>query len=327
MSWWNLAPDTLLFGEEDYLTDRYPQHVAKAFIAVDDSDFDAREKAFEEVVEEAIVSFAQRWGGLDDATFLRVLQQGSGRDRLAAIFAIGHSPLPQAAELLAPFLGSADLQERCAAACMLALRRDERALPVLAEYLLHDAPSDDGGWYDIYRSRIAGLLATWGPAWLTSVLRQTFLNMWEREYQQGKFTNDFDYHIHDTLLYALGRRGALAALHGVKLTASRRCLAMIYLALGYLRADERVADPHRNALLIRGSLTPDLKAEVAVVLSEHFALSEQEARACVNSYGRDYLTRRKVSYFSKEARQGAREEEPIPAWEERARRQDRKEEG
>jgi HEAT repeat protein len=316
MSWWNLAPDTPLFGGEYSFRDRYPQYVAKAFIAVEDSDYDASKKAFEEVVEEAIVSFAQCWGGVDDATLLRVLEQGSGRDRLAAILAIGHSPLPQAADVLDPFLESTELQERWAAACMLALHRDERAWPMLAEYLPRDAPSGDAGWYDIYRSEMAGLLATWGPAWLTPVLRQAFLNLWEREYTLGKFTNQFDYNSHDALLYALGRRGALAALHGVKLTASRRRLAMIYQALGYLRADERVTDPFDNEHLMSGLLPSDLRAEVVAVLLKQFALSEQEARACVFSYGSDYLTRMNAPYHLN----NAREEEPIPAWEERVRR-------
>ena len=326
MRWWNLAPDSMIFGDESYLTDRYPQHVAKAFLAVDydDSEPGSSEVEYVDLAEKAIVSFAQRWGGPDDATFLRVLQQATGRDRLAAIFAIGHSSLPQAVELLAPFLGSADFLERCAAACMLALRRDERALPVLAEYLPHDAPTEDRGryravvreaeiWYNSYRDKMVGLLATWGPASLTPMLRQIFLRMWEREYTQGQWTGRVDYAIHDALLYALGRRGALAALHGVKLTASRRRLAMIYLALGYLRADERVADPHRNARLKRGSLKRDLEAEVIAVLSEQFALSEQEAQQCVDSYGTDYRTRQDAPYHLNRAR----EEEPIPAWEER----------
>jgi hypothetical protein len=334
MSWWNLAPESMIFPDEGYLTDSYPQHVAKAFLAVDfdESDVDAMEKSYVELAEEAMVAFAHRWGGLDDATFLRVLQQGKGRDRLVAIFAIGHSALPQAAELLAPLLESADFLERCAAACMLALRRDERALPVLVDYLQHDAPTEDRGgyrrpvrgveiWYNSYRSKMVGLLATWGPDRLTSLLRQVFLKMWDQEYTQGKWTTHVEYAMHDALLYALGRRGALAALHGVKLTASRQRLAMIYLALGSLRADERVTDPLDNELLIRGSLTRGLEAEVAAMLSEHFALTEQEARSCVDSYYQDYQTRMDAPLRLK----GVREEEPIPAWEERARQFDRKE--
>jgi hypothetical protein len=256
-----------------------------------------------------------------------VLEQGSGRDRLAAILAIGHSPLPQVADLLAPFLESAERKERWAAACMLALRRDERAWPVLADNLPQEVVPHEQVWRDDYGSRIIGLLATWGPAWLTPLLRQAFLWLWEQEYTQGQWTTHVEYALQDALLYALGRRGALAALHGVKLTASRQRLAMIYLALGYLRADERIVDPFGNAHLMSGLLPPDLQAEVVVVLSDQFALSEQEAQVCVTSYGSDYLTRRKVSYLSKEARQGVREEEPIPAWEERARRLERKEEG
>jgi hypothetical protein len=48
---------------------------------------------------------------------------------------------------------------------------------VLVEFLFHVSDPDDTEWYEIYRSQIAGLLATWGPAWMTPVLRLAFLNL------------------------------------------------------------------------------------------------------------------------------------------------------
>ncbi len=133
MSRWEYSIEKPMSHDEYYFVPRYPRHVACAFIAV---DYDHRDVSPEEElsipyqkwIEEAIQSFAKRWGGLDDAVFLRALQEAKGRDRLVAIFAIGHhSGLAQATDLLAPFLASADQLERCAAACMFALRRDERA--------------------------------------------------------------------------------------------------------------------------------------------------------------------------------------------------------
>ncbi|HEX6108283.1 MAG TPA: hypothetical protein VFZ02_02635, partial [Ktedonobacteraceae bacterium] len=61
--------------------------------------------------------------------------------------------------LLAPFLTSPDQLERCATACMFALRRGERTLPVLEEYFLQEALEDERGrflpesrvWYKNYR--------------------------------------------------------------------------------------------------------------------------------------------------------------------------------
>ncbi len=102
---------------------------------------------------------------------LRVLHEGKGADRLAAIFAIGHNPaLTQATDLLLPFLTSSDLLERCAVACMFALRRDERALPILEEYLCVE-PDEVYGHYPTeatvgMRVIEAGLLIYWQPGGL-----------------------------------------------------------------------------------------------------------------------------------------------------------------
>lgn len=295
----------MLSADESWFIGRYPQHVARAFINVSYDDSDPTSEGwqwrpFHHLVEEAIESFANRWGGLDDTTFLRVLQQEAGRDRLAAIFAIGHSSLPQAADLLAPFLQSADQLERCAAACCLALKRDERALPVLEEYLLCDPPTNEQGqfvpeadiWYDNYQSRIARLLATWGPASMTPILRKAFLKWWTKRERYGE--DPSEYPIHDALLYALGRRGALSALHGVGLPAGRRRLAMIFLSLGYLRADERFPDIHAVMHIYSGNQA--LRQEVASVLTEHFALSEEESQETLLSFGGDYQRREDAWY-------------------------------
>src|SRR5579859_2865819 len=185
MSWWEKLPDNMHSADEYWFIGRYPQHVAKAFINVsyDDSDPQCEGwqwRPFHELVEEAIESFAKRWGGLDDNTFQNVLQEAKGRDRLVAIFAIGLRSLPQATTLLAPFLESTNQLERCAAACCLAMKHDERALPVLEEFLLCEPPTDEQGrpapgadiWYDSYRADIARLLATWGPPSVVPVLRK-----------------------------------------------------------------------------------------------------------------------------------------------------------
>lgn len=300
MSWWNTYPNNMLSADESWFIGRYPQHVARAFIDVSYNDSDPTSEGwqwrpFHLLVEAAIESFAKRWGDLDDLTFLRVLEQGEGRDRLAAIFAIGHSDLPQAADLLAPFLQSADQLERCAAACCLALKQDERALPVLEEYLLCDPPTNEQGqsvpeadiWYDTYQSRIARRLATWGPASMTPILRKAFLKWWDKREKYGE--DPSEYPIHDALLYALGRRGALSALHGVGLPAGRRRLAMIFLSLGYLRADERFPDLHAAMHIYSGNQA--LRQEVASVFVEHFALSEEESQKTLLSFGEDHQRR------------------------------------
>lgn len=317
MSWWKAYPDNKLFADEAWFIGRYPQQVAKAFISVSYDDSDPTSEGwqwrpFHLLVEEAIESFAKRWGDLDDTTFLRVLEQGEGRDRLAAIFAIGHSSLPQAADLLVPFLHSTDQLERCAAACCLALKRDKRALPVLEEYLLCDPPTNEQGqsvpeadiWYDTYQSRIARQLATWGPASMTPILRKAFLKWWDKRERYGE--DPSEYPIHDALLYALGRRGALSALHGIALPAGRRRLAMMFLSLGYLRADEHFPDMHAAMHIYSGNQA--LRQDVASVLVEHFALSEEESQKTLLSFGGDYQRRENAWYSTGEGNEAMENE-------------------
>ncbi len=304
MSWWKFVLDTTLSADESWFVDRYPAHMARAFLAFDYDESDPLSEGWQWrpyhlLVEEAIRSFVTRWGGLDDATFVRVLHEGRGRDRLVAIFALGHNPAVHAADLLVPFLESTDQLERCAAAVMLGLRRDVRTFPVLVEYLLHEPPRDEQGpylfvpeasiWYESYRRRIAALLATWGPEWFVPVLRQAFLRLWQWEQEHGG--NVYLYDTHDALLYALGRRGALAAVHGIELLVPRRRLAMLYLAAGSLRLAERFSDPTREM-----SFNQAVQQEIAVVLERHFALAEEEARTCVAAFYNDTDMRRSALY-------------------------------
>ena len=195
MGKWKYTLGQAISWDEYFFVPRYPWHVAQAFLAVshDDDETLTEEEIdipYRRRVEAAIQRFAQRWGGLDDAVFVRALREARGHDRLVAIFAIGsHSTLADAEALapLEPLLRSADQLERCAAACMFALRRDERAIPVLEEYLLHEPPEDAQGrsthrpdvsiWYVSERSRIAALLANWGPPSVIPTLRQAFLHL------------------------------------------------------------------------------------------------------------------------------------------------------
>lgn len=301
VSEWQFTLGKPISWDEGYLMPRYPRHIAQAFLAVDyDEGQEVAEgesyPLYHQLVGEAIQQFAKRWGGLDDAVFVRALQEAQGRDRLVAIFALGcNSALVEATELLVPWLSSLDQLERCAAACMLALRRDERALPVLEEYLLREPPQDEQGcylpgvaiWYYSYRCLIAGLLATWGPSSLAWVLRQAFLLRWESEKRLGIGGNVYDHATQDALCYALGRRGALGALHGIELPARKKRIAMIYLALGYVQADERF-ERLFDAVLLNG----EFEQELMGVLVEHFALSVEESRETIRSYANDINDRR-----------------------------------
>jgi hypothetical protein len=153
MGEWEYTLGQAISWDECCFVPRYPRHVAQAFLAVsyDDDETLTEEDItipYQHRVEETIEQFAQRWEGLDDSVFRRVLQEAKGRDRLVAIFALGTNSARADAEALAllePLLRSPDQLERCAAACMFALRRDERAIPVLEEYLLHEPPENEQG--------------------------------------------------------------------------------------------------------------------------------------------------------------------------------------
>lgn len=292
-------------GDECYFVPRYPRHVAHAFIVVSYDDDNTLEEndtlPYQRRIEMAIQRFAQRWGGLDDLVFVRVLHEATRRrDRLAAIFAVGANSAMTDAEALAllePLLRSSDQLERCAAACMFALRRDERAIPVLEEYLLHEPPKDEDGqyvvdasvWYYSERSRIARLLASWGPPSVIPTLRQAFLHLLALEEDDG--ANVYDQDAQDALCYALGWRGALSAFHGVELPEQRRRIALVRLALGYVQADERFDHLSSAILLDRG-----LQQELVEVLMEHFALSEEESQQIVSGYLEDIEQRRHATY-------------------------------
>lgn len=292
MSLWEYSLEKTFSGDKYYFVPRYPIHVARAFVAVcfeEPYDILGEAPPYQYWIEKALRDFEKRWGGFEEAIFLRVLHEGKRADRLVAIFAIGYNPaMPQATDLLLPFLSSPDLLERCATACMFALRRDERAFPTLEEDLLHAELEDDLGeypteanvWYDSYQCRIANLLATWGPSSVVTILKQSFLNLCKREEKYAG--NVYDHSTQDALCYALGRRGALGAFHGIDLPAQRRRLTLDYLALGYLQADERFEDLSHE---IRLNLS--LQKETARVLIEHFALSEEAATEIVKSFGQD----------------------------------------
>jgi hypothetical protein len=292
MSWWKLTPEIIA---EEYFSERYPSPALRAFLSVNLNDRPPEEEernpiCYPDCIEDAMQAFLQRWGGLETQIFLQVLKEGTGSDRLLAIFALGYSDFSQAAEVLAPFLDSPHQLERCAAAYMLAMRRDPRAISRFEEYLLEEPALDQYGrfvanaheWYWIGRAYIARALATWGPPTLTPVLREAWLRQWQIEQQQGR---SFIWPVlHHTLLYALGSRGAMGALHAVALPPSRQRLTMVLLALGFLHADDTIE-------YIPDALTynQDFQQEVARVISDHFGLSFEESLRAVTSFSVDKL--------------------------------------
>ncbi len=101
----------------------WPEYVYQAFAILYYGGFN----------EQDVEAFAARWGKLDLRTFERILQEGSGDDKVIAISALGYAHDPQALTLLAPLLN-----DYCAYGAMgqcYGLRRDARGAspPCFAE--------------------------------------------------------------------------------------------------------------------------------------------------------------------------------------------------
>ena len=308
MGLWNKSLEEILERYNAKLEGNYPRHVASAFFAVSYDDSPPASEIGppypwprdeEEIVTEAIESFAQRWGGLSDEIFLRALHETQGRDHLVALFALGYNTAFPAEEVLSPFLESEDLLERCAVAIVLGLRHDERAIPVLEEYLLADVPlievpshlsskrrwrvqPEAEIWFSSYRQRIVGLVATWGPDSMNVVLQKAFLKYW------GKEQNSYYplYSLPDGIIYALGRRGVLNALLEISLPDFHQRITTIYFALGILHADDRFND-------MRGEMlrNNELKQEVISTCVASLGFSIQQAQHYVKMYPFDAVKR------------------------------------
>ncbi|MBX5449711.1 MAG: HEAT repeat domain-containing protein [Thermogemmatispora sp.] len=307
MLWWKEFPEGLIFKEEEwftkpgYLPRQYPRYLARACLSLtypeqgpirEEAGTEETERPWYRLAWEVAEAFVERWEGEDEETLKRVLREGEGRDRLAAVFALGHSAFEGVNETLAPLLEHPDWLLRCAAACCLVLRRDERAIPVIERYLLLPVPiavdskgqvsvvPEASGWYPLYKRLVPWVLAEWGPSSLLSQLRQALLQHC-REAEDHSHPSPTRAGCLKALSYALGRRGALGALHGIRLPVSLRWLTSLYLTLGYLRAIERFdcEDLHTQ-------LQPEapLGREVLTFLQDHFALDEGQAQAALKSW-------------------------------------------
>ncbi len=76
MSKWEYSLEKTMSHDEYYFVPRYPLHVARAFVAVDFEEphtIQGYDPPFQYWVEKAFQDFVKRWGGLDDAIFLRAI--------------------------------------------------------------------------------------------------------------------------------------------------------------------------------------------------------------------------------------------------------------
>lgn len=242
--------------------------------------------------EQAIEAFAQRWGTLDVQTFMRVLAAGTGEEKVLALFALGYSGVPQAKELLLPYLQSTAPMERWASALGLGAMKEERALPFLIHMLDEFLPprvhplEREGGIYHFWRITIASLFGEWERSDLAPVLRQALRKSWSIEHAEQPDHKQVWHPYQDELVYALGRLHISGALTGFSLPMSRLHLWMVILSCGSLQARARYGD-----LLTQLQINQALKKEVAQLLEQHFGLSTEEQAACIDHYADEYFAR------------------------------------
>lgn len=274
---------------------------------------DTVDRAFECVYwegagDEQVELFASHWGGLDLDHFRRALEEGAGEEQVLAIFALGLTATEEAANLLAPFLFQAPRRQRWASAICLGLMKDPRAFPAL-ESLLLDGLDEEGyprayqqedwtqlfelDWCGVFRWHGVELLENWESPTLISLLKQAFVALWHAQQYPRSFKS-FPVKTYDVLAYALGQRGDFSVLDGLDLPQEHRAMALIYLALGHLRA-KAPGGPGLTGLpsYISGLenelwSNEGLRQAVARELGTHFGLSPAEQDQCLaHSYKYD----------------------------------------
>lgn len=269
--------------------DTWPDYVYRAFAQV----------YYGGGFERKIEAFEQRWGGLDSEAFERVIREGTGEDKVIAIFALGYINPPHVCDLLAPLLQSPVQMERWASAIVLGDARDERALPVLHTILQKEALfppgerlDDERMCYIDYREMIVSILGNWGQRASVPILRAALESVWGWELQlltdppdyidlmMIPFWQTYQYE----LAYALGQLGAFGGLTGIAFSDSRRRILMIYMALGYLQISQ-----HEHDIFTMMVNDESLKGQVAESLARLFGLSEAEQHHCITHFVNDYF--------------------------------------
>lgn len=273
---------------------KYSDYVEYAFNAV-------RVINTEEWLQRDIELFAQRWGGVDLETFVRVLYQAQGDDQMVAVFAIGHTRSAWAKDLLLPFLQSDDPRVRWAAALSLGEMKDEQARPILVQMLQEFLPPPytplgevGPDWFEIERMHVAHLLGRWGDLTLIPALRETLARVWQVERNTPENINQAGTELRreyqDQLAYTLGQLGAFDALNALEVPAYRHRVWTVNLAMGFLNIQERyktncigLFDPmHEEAY-------QELRPFLLQVLQQRANLSLEEAVSYLQGYGQDYF--------------------------------------
>lgn len=242
--------------------------------------------------EIALDAFLQRWGGTERETLTQVLSTGTQEEQAIALFIIGYSGIPQAQELLRPFLHSHTPLLRWVSALCLGELKDEQALPVLINLLDEFLPprlhpfEREGGLYQFWRIKAVSLLGAWQRDDLAPVLRRALVKSWELEQADTIDRKQVWHPYQDELVYNLGRLGAFGSLTSFALPAPRLHLWLVMLSCGSLQARTRYGD-----LLTQLQINATLQQEVTHVLELRFGIPAEEGKQCVEQCADHAMTR------------------------------------
>lgn len=185
----------------------------------------------------------------DPATWQQILtrQDATPDQRLTALCIVGLSNLPEAPELLLPFLKSPVKKERWISARFLGMIQEEQALPVLFSMLTDELPGEEARdqWYDEWRFYAPRLLRKWQNQETTAHLREALAAWLQNE---NRFDQDLSIwqNFEAELCYELGYREDFAAL-----------------------TDQPVADTHKKELLSAMKKGQTVKSEEMSYLEEY----------------------------------------------------------
>ena len=156
--------------------------------------------------------------------------------RLAAMCLVGRSGLPEALDLLRPFLDSPVKQERWVSAVCCGLLGDEEVLPLLLSMLTDELPvaaqQANEYWYEAWRWYVPRLLRKWSSPEVGEQLRKS-LAVWLQAEPQFDHEIDIWKRYEALACYELGYREDVASLADLTLETEHRQVLMTYVERGY----------------------------------------------------------------------------------------------
>ena len=249
---------------------------------------------------QAIRTFANRWGNLEQETFRQALIAGDEQNRVIAMWVLTWTQDPQTQALLLPFLHSGSSKERWSAALCLGELAVPQALPVLCTMLREFLPSEGHPyplgeveaiyWYDDHRWLIPSILRLWRDSSIVIALRRA-LEEQVRAEQYTQIEKQGWFIMEDILAYELGYRGAFGALTESSLPPHRYRIALINIVLGYYNAStypEKYYGFEPSADIINDTNVRPLLKDL---LMARFGFAEEAAEQYLKGYFEDWNVR------------------------------------